>query len=164
MPVANRWLLVALFYTLPCALVAQAKHPDLTGTWILDASKSTADGPIPAPTAATYTVGQHGDTITLSAKQTDANGEAALNRIVATDGYRWNNAMVYQGTRMDLSTEAKWDGAVLSMQTTSDFNGTPVQQSETWTVSADGKTLTTATTTNVGGTYFASNSLVFTKK
>jgi hypothetical protein len=164
MPVTNRVLLVALVCVCPGALGAQATHPDLVGTWILDASKSTVDGPIPAPTAATYVVGQHGDTITLSAKQTDANGEVALDRIVATDGYRWNNTMVYQGTRMALSSEAKWNGAVLSIQTTSDFNGTPVQQSETWTLSADGKTLTTATTTNINGTYYASTSLVFMKK
>jgi hypothetical protein len=160
----NRRLLLAALVILPGALAAQARHADLAGTWILDASKSTVDGPIPPATAATYVVGQHGDTITVSAKLTDANGETTLDRTVATDGYRWNNSMTYQGTRMALSSEAKWDGAVLTVQTTSDFNGTPVQQTETWTLSADGKTLTTATTTNVGGAYYASNSLVFTRK
>ena len=72
--------------------------------------------------------------------------------------------MTYQGTQLTLSSVLKWNGAVLSIATTTDFGGTMVQQSETWTLAADGKTLTAATTTNVAGAYYAAQTLVFNRK
>ena len=65
---------------------------------------------------------------------------------------------------MTLSTTLHWNGAVLAMHTTADFQGNAVDQTQTWTLGADGKTLTDSTTTNVNGDYFSSVTLVFTKK
>ena len=154
-------------FLLASPLAAQSpavKHPDLTGTWVLDAAKTVVDGPVPAPSAATYVVGGHGDSITVNIKVSDVTGDMTLTRLYATDGYAWTNYMTYQGTQLTLSSVLKWNGAVLSIVTTTDFGGTPVQQSETWTLGVDGKTLTAATTTNVAGEYYAAQTLVFNKK
>ena len=148
----------------PLAAQTPAAHPDLSGTWVLDASKNVVDGQLPAPTAATYVVGQHGDSITVDMKYTDVTGDMQLKKLWATDGYNWINFMTYQGTEMKLSSVAKWNGPVLAIQTASDFAGTPVTQNDTWTVDAEKKTLTVVTTTNVNGTYFAQVTLVFNKK
>ena len=112
----------------------------------------------------TYTVAQHGDSITVDMKYTDATGDMQLKKLWATDGYNWINYMKYQGTDMTLSSVLKWNGAALSIQTTSDFGGTPVTQNEIWTLGEDKKTLTIVTTTSVSGTYYASMTLVFNRK
>jgi hypothetical protein len=163
--ISMRHLILALLAAPLAAQTAAPAHPDLAGTWVLDASKSTVDGPLPLPTAATYVVGMHGDSITVAVKSTDPMaGDVTLNRLLATDGYSWTNYMSYQGTQMTLNSVAKWNGAVLAVATNSDFAGTAVVQNETWTLGADGKTLSIATTTNVAGAYFAAQTLVFTRK
>jgi len=143
---------------------AGQSHPSLAGTWVLDASKSTVDGPIPLPSAETDIVTQRGDTIDVDVKSTTDVGEIAIKRTFAVDGKAWPNVMTYQGTDMQLSSVLVWKEAVLSIETTTDFQGTPVEQSETWTPSADGKTLTVMVTTNVSGAYFASVTKVYNKK
>jgi hypothetical protein len=145
-------------------LAAQATHTDFTGTWVLDAAKSSSDGQLPVPTAATYVVGMHGDSITVDIKTADGNGEMSLKKLYAVDGYNWLNSMTYQGTTMNLSSVLKWNGAALAIQTTTDFGGTPVQQSETWKLAEDKKTLTIAITTYVDGAPFSSQTLAFNKK
>jgi len=149
----------------PLAAQSAVKHPDLTGTWVLDGTKSTVDGPLPLPTSATYVVGTHGDSITVHVTEVDAAaGAVTLDRLVATDGYSWTNYMTYAGNQLTLNVVAKWNGAVLSLTTNTDVGGSPVLQTETWALSTDGKVLTQNVTTSIGGTYYAAQTLVFNKK
>ena len=158
-------LLALLLLAAPLAAQTSVAHPNLSGTWVLDAAKSTVDGPLPPPTSATYAVGTHGDSITVHVTEVDAAaGAVTLDRLVATDGYSWTNYMIYAGNQLTLNVVAKWNGAVLSLTTNTDVSGSPVLQTETWTVSADGKVLTQNVTTNVAGAYFAAQTLVFNKK
>jgi len=160
-----RSLLLLAFVGAPLAAQTAVAHPNLSGTWVLDAAKSTVDGPLPPPTSATYVVGTHGDSITVHVTEVDAAaGAVTLDRLVATDGYSWTNYMTYAGNQLTLNVVAKWNGAVLSLTTNTDVSGSPVLQTETWTVSADGKVLTQNVTTNVAGAYFAAQTLVFNKK
>jgi hypothetical protein len=144
--------------------VAAQSHPSLGGTWVLDLARSSADGPVPLPMAETSAIAQHGDTIDVDQKGTNETGDVAIKRTFAVDGKAWPNLMNYQGTDMQLSSVLAWKEAVLSIETTTDYQGTPVQQSETWTPSADGKTLTVMVTTNIDGAYFASMTKVYSKK
>lgn len=155
---------------LAAALVAFAlpagrhSHPALAGTWVLDASKSTTDGPIPLPGAETDVVTEHGDTIDVDIRSTTDVGELAIKRHFVVDGKAWPNLMSYQGTDMQLSSILTWKGSVLGIETTTDYQGTPVEQSETWTASPDGKVMTMVVTTNLNGAYFATLTKVFNKQ
>lgn len=161
----NRSLvLVAALLALGSPLAAQTTHPDFTGTWVLDATKTLTDGPLPAPSGATQIVVQHGDSMTVDQKSSSEQGEMAMKKVWKVDGQAWANAMTYQGTAMSLSSVLRWNGAELVIRTTMDFSGTPVEQNESWTLAADGKTMTVTTTTNVNGAYYASVTMVFTRK
>jgi hypothetical protein len=160
-----RYLSLGTFFVaLAGPLAGQAAHPDLSGTWVLDASKTVVDGPIPAPPAASYVVVQVGDSFAVDQKMTTDMGEAAVRKVWRVDGKAWANKISYGGVEMELSSTLSWIGPVLAIHTTSSYQGTPVDQGETWTLGPDGKTLTQSTTTKVNGDYYASVTLVFTKK
>jgi hypothetical protein len=147
------------------AMPLQAQsHPDLSGTWVLDPAKTTVDGQIPAPAAASYTITVHGDTMTVDQQTTTEVGPVAMKKIWAADGKAWSNVMTYAGNDLQLSSVLSWKENVLNVQTSTDVQGTPVQQVETWTPSSDGKMLTIVITTNVDGAYYAAMTLVFNKK
>jgi hypothetical protein len=154
-----------LLVALTSPLAAQAVHPDLNGTWVLDASKTVIDGQMEAPVTAIYVVVQVGDSLSVDQKMTMASaGEVVVKKVWKVDGKPWANNFSYGGVPMVLTSTLRWNGAVLTMHTTSDFQGNAVDQTETWTVGPDGKTLTESTTTNVNGDYFAAVTLVYVKK
>lgn len=155
---------VAALCTLALPLAAQATHPDFSGTWVLDATKSSADGPIAVPTAATYVISMHGDSIDVDQHSVTDMGAVDSKKLYATDGYQWKNTLDYQGTSMALSSLVSWKDKVLNVQTTTDFQGNPVEQAETWTMSADGKTLTLTVDTSSNGQSYGSMTMVFNKK
>ncbi|HEY4321511.1 MAG TPA: hypothetical protein VGM77_10070 [Gemmatimonadales bacterium] len=155
---------VAALCTLALPLAGQATHPDFTGTWVLDATKSVADGPMAAPTSGTVVIAMHGDSITMDQHSVSDMGETNSKKLYATDGYQWKNTLDYQGTPLALSSMASWKDKVLNIQTTTDFQGTPVDQAERWTLSADGKTLTQVIDTGSNGQSYGSMTMVFNKK
>jgi hypothetical protein len=154
----------ALLLALASPLAAQATHPDFSGTWVLDGSKTVIDGQMEAPSAVTYVVVQVGDSLSVDQKINGAFGEQALKKVWKVDGKPWANNFEYGGVPMVLSTTLRWNGAVLAMHTTSDYQGTAIDQTETWTMGPDGKTLTDSTTTNVNGDYYSAVTLVLAKK
>ena len=161
---ARSFSIGALLGILAYPVAAQAAHPDFSGTWVLDPAKTVVDGQMEAPTAVTSVVVQVGDSLSVDQKVTGSFGEQALKKVWKVDGKAWANAFSYQGVAMTLSTTLRWNGAVLTMHTTSDYQGNAIDQSETWTLSADGKTLTDSTSTSVNGDYYASLTLVLNKK
>jgi hypothetical protein len=156
--------LAATLVALASPLAAQATHPDFTGTWVLDASKTVVDGPIPPPPAASYVVVQVGDSLAVDQKMTSQEGEQVAKKVWRVDGKPWANAITYGGVDMVLSSTLSWNGAVLTIHTTSDYQGTPAEQTETWTLGSDGKTLTQSTSTSANGDYYATMTLVFSRK
>jgi len=155
----------ALLLALAAPLGAQSVvHPNFSGTWVLDAAKSSATGAMNAPSAGTYVVTHVGDSISIDQKMTNNDGEQALKKTWKIDGKVWTNSLTYQGTEMTLRQVLSWNGAVLNVHTNTDFAGTPVEQEETWTLSADGKGLTQVMNTVVNGEVYATLTLVFTKK
>ena len=116
-----------------------------------------------APTAGTYVVQHIGDSIAVDQKFTGEQGEQELKKVWKVDGYAWSNTISYGGVELVLKTTLSWKGDVLTMHTVTDFQGNPVEQNETWTLSPDGKTLTIATTTNANGDYYSSVTVVLNK-
>jgi len=154
----------SLLLALAAPLAAQATHPNFGGTWVLDATRTVVDGQMEAPSAVTMTVVQVGDSLSVDQQIKGSFGDQALKKVWKVDGKPWANEFSYAGTPMTLSTTLHWNGAVLAMHTTADFQGNAVDQTQTWTLGPDGKTLNDNTSTNVNGDYFASVTLVFVKK
>ena len=154
----------SLLLALAAPLAAQATHPNFGGTWVLDATRTVVDGQMEAPSAVTMTVVQVGDSLSVDQQIKGSFGDQALKKVWKVDGKPWANEFSYAGTPMTLSTTLHWNGAVLAMHTTADFQGNAVDQTQTWTLGPDGKTLTDNTSTNVNGDYFAAVTLVFVKK
>ena len=88
----------------------------------------------------------------------------AVKKIWKVDGKPWANNFDYGGVPMVLTSTLRWNGGVLTIHTISDFQGNAIDQTQTWTMGPDGKTLTESTTTNVNGDYFAAVTQVYTKK
>ena len=162
----SRSLALALAFSFAAPLSAQsvAAHSDFTGTWVMDASKTAVSGAMPAPSGGGCVITQHGDSITIEMTQRSEQGEITTKRVLGVDGKEWKNSLTYQGTPMGLSSVLMWNGAVLNIQTNSDFQGTPVEQNETWTLSADATTFTQRMSTIVNGEEWAAVTLVFNKK
>lgn len=160
---AKTSLIALLAFAAP--LTAQtAAHPNFSGTWVLDASKTLVSGQMPAPATATYLVVQRGDSISADMTQGSEMGEMTVKKVYGVDGKEWQNSLDYQGTAMTLSSVLKWTGTVLSIHTNSNFQGTPVEQNETWTLGEGGKTFSQRVTTMVNGEEWAATTLVFNKK
>jgi hypothetical protein len=154
---------LALAAALPGAVRAQA-HTDFAGTWVLDPAQTT-QGPA-VPSAATYTVTQHGDTLHM-VRETILNGTSANQTlVVGTDGKAWKNTLSLAGTSVAASSVVSWSGSDMTMNTATTYNGQDIVQTDVWHLGADGKTLTITRSATLGGQPYdaASSKLVFTRK
>ena len=155
-------LLLALAATIAAPLAAQ--HPEFSGVWIVDPDKSSATGSMNAPTSGGWIVVHHGDSLTVDTHGSSGGTDYEAHRFFLVDGKAWSNALNYGGYDMQLSSVLGWKEKVLQIHTTSDYQGTPVEQNETWTLSADGKVLTQTLQTLVNGAEYAAMTVVLNKK
>lgn len=152
----------ALFVAAP--LGAQS-HPNLTGTWVLDSSKTQADGNVVPPTSSTYILVQHGDTLTQDSKVSDGrSGEFTEKMFWLIDGKAWVNHNAFGTADFVSTSQLKWDGPALKIITSFDVEYRKVERSETWTLGSDGKTLTIKMDISTDANYTGSNTLVFNKQ
>ena len=143
---------------------AQA-HPDFSGTWVLDASKTVVDGQLGAPTSATYTIRVHGDSIISDrVAETAETGTIKSHLVWGTDGKIWKNTVAVNGTDTEVSSVLSWQGDKLVVKTTLTVQETPVEQLDQWSVSSDGKTMTMQRSISAMGQEIGSSTLFFTKK
>ena len=125
----------ALFVIAAAANMATAgDKPDFSGTWKLDIEKSVF-GPLPPPAAMTRTISQKGSEITVEQAMTGPDMNITFR--YSTDGKETANS--FMGT--DFKSKTEWDGKVLVIH--NDFGaGSPVNSTDRWTLSEDGKTYT----------------------
>jgi hypothetical protein len=154
--------LIAILIAAPMA--APAAHPDFSGTWVLDATKTTVSGMLSAPSAATNVVVQRGDSLHVEQKWATDRGELAMHKDWRVDGKAWINHRTEAGMDLTLSSVLSWSDAVLTIRTTIDFQGTPILELETWTLDGAAKTLTAHTTVTANGEEFGAMTLVFARK
>jgi hypothetical protein len=144
---------------------AQAARPNLSGVWVMDASKTIVTGQIPAPTAVTSTITQHGDTLIVDREvSSDMAGAVKTHLLWATDGKPWKNTVPVNGQDTDVSTVLSWDNGTLVARTTLSIQGTDVEQVDRWTLSSDGKNLLMVRSVSVGGQDYGSVTTTNVKK
>lgn len=112
--------------------IQAAEHPDLSGTWKLDAAKSDF-GPFHGPDSMTDRIEQKAGELTV---HRDRAGEPVVIRI-PLDGSERSNEI--RGSAM--KTTGRWDGNTLVIEYTGQQRGKPAKSEERWTVEPDGKTL-----------------------
>ena len=147
------------------ALHAQAvARPNFSGTWVLDAAKSQSSGTLPS--AATWTIVQHGDTLITDRESTiEGAGAVKSHMVVGFDGKSWKNSINQPGIGdVEVSMIASWDKTTLVVTMTGSMQETEFVQAGRWTLSADGKSLEVRTSVTVGGEEVQSATTVWTRK
>jgi hypothetical protein len=123
-----------------------AVSPNLAGTWNLNLSKSDYDQ-VPAPSSEILTFTQTGSAFTVATASDNERGKEVYTLPFTTDG---TETPTPKGTFSDtatlqyLSTKAEWKGASLVVTQKILYEAAPGTLKSTFTLSADGKTLTRA--------------------
>lgn len=125
--------LVASF-VLVVAAHASAEQPNFSGDWKLNIAASDFGG-MPAPSSVTQKVTHAEPSLTIVSSQVSDFGSFDSNLTFTTDGKECAN------TVMDfaLKSTLNWDGPVLVINSTMDFQGSPAKMIDKWTLSPDGK-------------------------
>ncbi len=145
---------------------AQAAKPSLVGTWVFDVAKSES-GEMPLPAAITWTFVQHGDTLVMDRDVTnEAGGAKLLSKVtVGLDGKPWKNSIPQpDGSAREVHYAISYEATTLLMTITSEIEGTPIVQTDRYTKSADGMTLTVARQLTADGEVVATATMVFAKR
>ena len=131
-----------------CVAAAAAAKANYNGTWVLDLSKSEG---LPAGCEQTVTITQAEDKLDLVIKQKTQQGERTVNESHLLDGKAVEfkpNVAPNQPPPANAKRVSKWaaDGAGVEILDTFDVE-TPdgvvtIVVKRTWTLSADGKTMT----------------------
>src|SRR5450432_1329123 len=131
-------LTAATFLLAILALTAFAQQKtDFSGTWKLNVSKSDF-GPLGGPTARTDVITHKEPSIADAVSAESEQGKLDYTVNYSTDGKETTN---HVADRESKST-AKWEGNNLVIHSKFNFNDVAVDAVATWTLSADGKTLT----------------------
>jgi hypothetical protein len=137
-----------------------SSSPNLTGTWVLDSSKSDF-GPMPPPESRTDTIEDNEPSFKLTVKETGGPmGDVNFTMSVVTDGKTVSNWKIFGS---DAKSTAHWDGQTLVVQTDTSMQEQPVNLVSKYTLAPDGNTLA------VDGHFSSAmgegaTKLVFTKK
>jgi hypothetical protein len=120
------------------AVAANAQQPDYSGTWVLDASRSesaTQNEPI-API--TLVVRQGPSDLTIERQQ----GDSARTVRYRADGSETISSFGLEDRAVG---RLRWDGAKLVTETVFQLRGIPLAQTETRSLSSDGREMTVET-------------------
>jgi hypothetical protein len=117
---------------------AQTK-PDFTGTWKLNVAKSDF-GPLPGPESRTDTIVQTASDFKDSVVAAGAQGNQAYTITYTLDG----KESINRPGGMELHSVANIEGATLVVNTKLKFQDNDVEVHAVWSLSPDGKTLTSA--------------------
>ena len=128
-------------------------RPDFTGTWVIDAGKSDF-GEAPVPKVHTLTIVHKEPQITVNRELEDRKDSTAFR----TDGVESKSDSECCGT---ILTTGRWDGTTLRRRVVSET----FTQLDSWTLAADGRTLTIVREVNQdGGDGAFKLRMVFSKK
>jgi hypothetical protein len=135
--------------------VQAADHPNFSGSWQAD-PKASDFGPMGAPDKALMNVTHKDPDVTIHSELVMGGNPRIWDATCKTDGKECKT------TNGDVTLSLSWQGDTLILNRALSFNGMAVKIKETWSLSADGKTLTSARTveTDQGN---ADQKIVFTK-
>jgi hypothetical protein len=122
------------------AVVCFAK-PNFTGKWKMDSAKSDF-GPLPGPEKMLRTVEHTEPNIKITNEQSGQQGEIKTELAYTTDGKEFTNKSLAGESK----GTATWVGESLVVKTKRNIQGQDIDQTDRWTLSADGKYTTIHTT------------------
>jgi hypothetical protein len=126
-------VLVALF----AGTAWSQTKPNFAGKWTL--GDPAAAGGMMIPT--TMTVVQDEKTITL----TTVGQMGEVKTVFNLDGTEAKSPIDVQGTQIERTTKAAWDGSKLALTTVANFQGQSFETKQIWTLGADGTLTVDAT-------------------
>jgi hypothetical protein len=137
----GRWRLAMATVGMACVLgVAAPKaagHPDFSGKWVADL-KASDFGPVGAPDKAMLTVKQSDPEIAIHSELSMGGQARDWEATCKTDGKECKS------TNNEVTLSLEWKGDALLLNRSLSFSGMDIKIHETWTLSSDGKTLTSA--------------------
>jgi hypothetical protein len=117
-------------------------HPNLSGTWKLNIPKSNF-GQIPGPAGQTDTIDDSEPSVKIAEDQKGGMmGDMALTTTLSTDGTPTTSAGMGGAA---VASTSHWDGGSLVVNSKTKFQDADITIKDTYTLSADGKTLTEVT-------------------
>lgn len=132
-------LAVLLFFT----PAAQDAKPDFSGKWTLDLAKSDF-GQMPPPESMVAVIEHKEPTVKITSTQKTAQGEITNERTMTTDGKENTNTLRTMMGEQPITSTSKWNGKTLVTAYKLAFQDMAIDVSESWELSADGKSLTVA--------------------
>jgi hypothetical protein len=158
-----RTLVILLTVGSGFAVVAQGPQskPDLSGTWIFNAQKSSLK--VPAPTSMTLQIEQKDPQISFARKQIYGDQTFDWKLDAATDS---QNEVVQDAPGYKTASKVYWQGTALVVDTTiTASDGTKISDVVTYSLQDGGKMLETVERqTTAGGKGSATNKWVYEKK
>lgn len=136
----QRRILLALCAT---TFLVAADKPDLSGTWNIQLDKSDF-GMMPPPSKMERKVSHKDPQLAVTTLQASQRGERTTEVKYTTDGKESEVQLMGRPAKVS----AKWEGSSLVVTTKLEFQGNEMTQVEKWSVSSDGKTLTSEGTMN----------------
>lgn len=119
---------------------ADTSRPNFTGTWRMNAAKSSF-GQLPQPLEYERRIDHKEPVIRMIVRQSGPMGEQSVEAMLRTDGEPTTNK--YRSG--EAKTTAQWSSRDLELTTTRTVEGGDAVTRETWSLSEDGKTLTSIT-------------------
>ena len=157
MPYSEMMLRRILLLSIAATMLFAADKPNYSGHWVVDLAKSDF-GMMPPPEKMERDIDHKDPQMQIKSVQKSERGEFTSESKYTTDG---KEATIQMRNR-DAKVVAKWVDNKLEVNVKSEFNGTSIGQKETWTLSDDGKTLTTQSEIQAPQGEFKTK-LVFTK-
>jgi hypothetical protein len=114
---------------------AAADHPNFTGNWQAD-SKTSDFGPMGPPERVVMNVAHKEPEVTIHSELVMGGSSRIWDATCKTDGKECKS------TNGDVTLSLQWQGDTLLLNRALSFNGMSVKVKETWSLSPDGKTLT----------------------
>jgi len=113
--------------------------PNFSGEWKLNSAKSSF-APLPAPDKMVRKISQHEDRLKIKTTQVGQQREIVTELSYTTDGAECKNVIRGQ----EFTGTARWEGDTLLIESKREMQGMAIVQTESWSLSTDGLTLTIA--------------------
>ena len=124
---------------LAATLASAADKPNFTGTWKMNPAKSDF-GPIPPPDKLERTIKHDDPKMVVNTINVGMQGEMKSEAVYTTDG----KDSINKTAGMEVKSVAAWDGDKLVIKAKREAQGMEITTVDTWTLSADGKVLTSS--------------------
>lgn len=121
---------VSLLVGLAAVGAAQTK-PNFAGKWAIQGDAPASAGMM---TPASMTVTQDEKTITV----TTAGQMGEIKTTYNLDGSEAKSPLEFNGTSIERTTKAAWDGGKLALTTVANFQGQSFETKQVWALGADG--------------------------